>query len=278
VNTGSKGLHDMLTLKSLSKAFGETTAVHDVSLTFREGQMVGVIGRSGAGKSTLLRLLNRLTDPTSGEILFDGRDIARLRGRELRRWRSQCAMIFQQFNLVGRMDVLGNVISGRLFDMPSWRAMARVYTRTERAAAIRALHRLDMAQTALQRAETLSGGQQQRVAIARALMQEPRIVLADEPIASLDPLNAEIVMKALRDINRSDGITVICNLHTLDTARNYCNRIVGMRLGRVVFEGTPEELTPAVVRDIYGADADFDENATSTRITHVEPARVAASA
>jgi phosphonate transport system ATP-binding protein len=257
----------MLSLKSLTKSFKATTAVDSVSLEIEQGQMVGVIGRSGAGKSTLLRLINRLSDLTDGEILFEGRDVARMRGRELRRWRSDCAMIFQQFNLVGRMDVLGNVISGRLFEMPSWRAMLQVWTPEERALAIRALDRLDMAQTALQRAETLSGGQQQRVAIARALAQEPRMMLADEPIASLDPLNAKVVMDALRDINRQDGITVICNLHTLDTARNYCHRIVGMLKGRVIFDGTPAQLTPDVVRDIYGAEhGEIDESATSTSL------------
>jgi len=257
----------MLKLNGLSKSFGETAAVREVSLSIESGQMVGVIGRSGAGKSTLLRLLNRLSDPTGGEILFEGRDIARLRGRDLRRWRSECAMIFQQFNLVGRLDVLGNVISGRLFHMPSWRAMAQVYTAEERAMAIRALDRLDMAPAALQRAETLSGGQQQRVAIARALAQSPKIILADEPIASLDPLNAKIVMDSLHDINRTEGLPVICNLHTLDTARKYCDRIIGMLHGRVVFDGRPEQLTAGVVRDIYGAEgADLDETTTSTAI------------
>ena len=257
----------MLALKSLTKSFKATTAVDSVCLELAQGEMVGVIGRSGAGKSTLLRLINRLSDPTDGEIVFDGKDVAKMRGRELRKWRSDCAMIFQQFNLVGRMDVLGNVISGRLFEIPSWRAMAQVWTPEERALAIRALDRLDMAQTALQRAETLSGGQQQRVAIARALAQQPRMMLADEPIASLDPLNAKVVMDALRSINRDDGITVMCNLHTLDTARNYCDRIVGMLEGRVMFDGTPAQLTPDVVRDIYGAaHGDIDENATSTSL------------
>ncbi|MEM1150249.1 MAG: phosphonate ABC transporter ATP-binding protein [Pseudomonadota bacterium] len=262
----------MLTLEGLSRQFGTKVAVNGVTLEIPDGQMVGVIGRSGAGKSTLLRLLNRLIDPSSGQILFKDRDIAKLKGKELRRWRSDCAMIFQQFNLVGRMDVIGNVVSGRLFDMPSWRAMAQVYTREERALAIRALDRLGMAEYALQRAETLSGGQQQRVAIARALTQNPEIMLADEPIASLDPLNAKLVMDALRDINKADGITVICNLHTLDTARNYCERVIGMSGGSVVFDGSPAELTTAKVREIYGAEADdFDEGATSTALTGAKP-------
>ncbi|MEO1001249.1 MAG: ATP-binding cassette domain-containing protein, partial [Pseudomonadota bacterium] len=154
------------------------------------------------------------------------------------------------------------------YDLPVHRALFRLYTPEERAFAIRALDRLGMAHTALQRAETLSGGQQQRVAIARALAQEPKMLLADEPIASLDPLNAKIVMDALRTINRQDGITVICNLHTLDTARGYCDRIVGMQAGRVVFDGTPEDLTTDVARTIYGAEAEeaFNEAATSTSL------------
>ena len=259
----------MLKLDKLTRRFKDTVAVSRANLQIPDGQMVGIIGRSGAGKSTLLRLLNRLIDPSEGQILFGDTDIARLKGRELREWRSNCAMIFQQFNLVGRLDVLTNVMTGRLFDMPSLRAMAQVFTAEERAMAIQALDRLGMAHTALQRAETLSGGQQQRVAIARALAQTPRILLADEPIASLDPLNAKIVMDSLRAINREDGITVICNLHTLDTARQYCDRIIGMQDGRIVFDGTPAQLTIGMAREIYGAEADeaFNEAATSTSLT-----------
>lgn len=221
----------MLKLDGLSKHFGTTKAVDDVTLTIPDGQMVGIIGRSGAGKSTLLRMINRLADPTAGELQFDDLDVGRLKGRELLRWRSDCAMIFQQFNLVGRLDVLTNVLTGRLFEHGFHTSLIKSFTPAERAFAIRALDRLTMAHTAVQRADTLSGGQQQRVAIARALMQQPRILLADEPIASLDPLNAKVVMDALRTINQEDGITVICNLHTLDTARTYCDRVIGMAQG-----------------------------------------------
>ncbi|WP_071673526.1 phosphonate ABC transporter ATP-binding protein [Nioella nitratireducens] len=269
----------MLKLDKLTRRFKDTVAVSSASLDIPDGQMVGIIGRSGAGKSTLLRLLNRLIDPSDGQILFGDNDIAQLRGRDLRAWRSDCAMIFQQFNLVGRLDVLTNVMTGRLFEMPGWRAMAQIFTAEERALAVQALDRLGMAHTALQRAETLSGGQQQRVAIARALAQQPRILLADEPIASLDPMNAKIVMDSLRSINREDGITVICNLHTLDTARDYCDRIIGMQDGRVVFDGTPEQLTLGMARDIYGAEAGeaFNEAATSTSLgARPAPARATA--
>ncbi len=258
----------MLELMQLTKRFGDTTAVDGVTLDIPDGQMVGVIGRSGAGKSSLLRMINRLGDPTDGSITYEGREIGTLKGRALREWRNECAMVFQQFNLVGRLDVLTNVMSGRLFHHGFATSMLGVFSARERAFAIRALDRLGMAHTALQQTDTLSGGQMQRVAIARALVQEPRIMLADEPIASLDPMNAKLVMDALRRICREDGLTVICNLHTLDTARTYCDRVVGMRDGRVVFEGASTALTDRAAREIYGAEADeaFSESMTSTSL------------
>jgi phosphonate transport system ATP-binding protein len=256
-------------LRNVTRRFGERTAVNDVTLEIPQGQMVGIIGRSGAGKSTLLRMINRLTDPSSGSIHFGDLEVSRLRGNALRGWQRDCAMIFQQFNLVPRLDVLTNVLLGRLNHRSTVMSLLSVFTREERIMAIAALERLGIEQTALQRAGTLSGGQQQRVAIARALMQAPKMVLADEPIASLDPLNAKIVMDALRDINEREGITVITNLHTLDTARGYCERIIGMADGHVVFDGTPSELTSDAVHAIYGSDRDgagIDESMTSTSI------------
>ena len=265
--------HDLV-LTDLSRSFGETRAVDRVSLRIPAGQFVGVIGRSGAGKSTLLRLLNRLVDPTGGQILHGQTDVTALKGRALRDWRRDCAMIFQQFNLVDRLDVLTNVLVGRLADHGFLTSMAMRFSDAERTEAIRALDRLDLAPQALQRAGTLSGGQQQRVAIARALVQRPKIMLADEPIASLDPGNATRVMEALRNINREDGLTVLTNLHTLDTAREYCDRIVAMRAGRVMFDGTARQLTDDVVRDIYGSEglAEFNEAVTSTKVRVPEPA------
>ena len=259
----------MLKLTNVSRRFNGKTAVDSINAEIAEGEMLGVIGRSGAGKSTLLRMINRLTDPSEGSIEFGGRDVSKLRGAELRAWRADCAMIFQQFNLVGRVDVLTNVLLGRLNSRPTMMSLLNIFSHEERLDAIRALDRLDIAQTALQRAGTLSGGQQQRVAIARALMQSPKIILADEPIASLDPRNAQIVMDSLKSINQQQGITVIVNLHTLDTARAYCKRIIGMAAGRVVFDGTPDELTEAAAREIYGADGlkeAFSEAITSTSI------------
>jgi len=257
----------VLQISNLTKAFGDTIALDSVSLTVRPGEMVAVIGRSGAGKSTLLRSINRLNSVTSGDIRFEEQCVGALGGRQLRVWRRNCAMVFQQFNLVGRMDVLSNVLIGRVSYQSQLRSCFKLFTRAERALAVMALERVEMSDFALQRADTLSGGQQQRVAIARALVQEPRILLADEPIASLDPRSAMQVMALLRDINRRDGITVICNLHTLDTARSYCDRIVGMRAGRVVFDGPATQLDTQTARGIYGAGAEeepFDEIVTST--------------
>ncbi|MFZ5780597.1 MAG: phosphonate ABC transporter ATP-binding protein [Pseudomonadota bacterium] len=244
----------MLRLEGVTKSFGNKRAVDQVSLVVPTGQLVGVIGRSGAGKSTLLRMINRLGDPTGGRILFGDTDVTALKGRELRRWRARCAMIFQQFNLAGRMDVLTNVMMGRAFHVPTSRALLKLWTDLEKAQALSALESLDMARLAGQRADTLSGGQQQRVAIARALVQEPDMVLADEPIASLDPRNTKIVMDALLHINKHFGITVVCNLHSLDLARAYCDRLVGMAAGRVVFDDVPAALTDSVARDLYGLE------------------------
>jgi phosphonate transport system ATP-binding protein len=262
----------MLEIRKLTKSFGANTAVDAVTLSFDRPMMVGIIGRSGAGKSTLLRMMNRLTDSTSGSIHFDGRDVTALTGRAMREWQSQCAMIFQQFNLVPRMDVVSNVLHGTLNRRSTFATMFSLWPKEDIHRAIGILERLGIAENATKRAEALSGGQQQRVAIARAVMQDPKIVLADEPIASLDPMNAKLVMDDLRRIHEEDGRMVICNLHTLDTARKYCDRVVGMRGGRVVFDGTPAQLTTGVARDIYGADASFSEATTSTAIPHTETA------
>ncbi|MCA0942418.1 phosphonate ABC transporter ATP-binding protein [Salipiger pacificus] len=256
----------MLTVENLTKRFGANTAVDRASFTVERPMMIGIIGRSGAGKSTFLRMMNRLTDATEGKLVFEGRDVLQLKGSEKRLWQSDCAMIFQQFNLVPRMDVVSNVLHGTLARRGTLATMFNLYPREDIHRAIDILERLGIAAHAAKRAEALSGGQQQRVAIARALMQDPKVVLADEPIASLDPMNAQLVMDDLRRIHDEDGRMVIANLHTLDTARRYCDRVIGMRDGRIVFDGTPAQLTTGVARDIYGAGADFSENATSTEI------------
>ncbi|WP_238367771.1 phosphonate ABC transporter ATP-binding protein [Mesobacterium pallidum] len=256
----------MFELRNVTKRFGDKIAVDRASFIVDRPMMIGIIGRSGAGKSTLLRMLNRLSDSTSGEILFDGQDITHLRGAARRNWQSRCAMIFQQFNLVPRMDVVSNVLHGTLNRRSTLATMFNLYPAADIHRAIEILDRLGIAEQAPKRAEALSGGQQQRVAIARALMQDPAMILADEPIASLDPMNAQVVMDALRRIHEEDGRMVIANLHTLDTARRYCDRVIGMHDGRIVFDGRPDQLTTGIARDIYGAGDDFSEAATSTAI------------
>jgi phosphonate transport system ATP-binding protein len=277
----------MLKVENLTKSFGGLVAVNNVSFTVPTGQMVGIIGRSGAGKSTLLRMINRLSDPTSGRILcdegFDSEvDVATLRGRRVREWRAQCAMVFQQFNLVPRLQVMTNVLLGRISYHSTLPTLLMMFSDHDRALTIRALQRLDMVSHALHRADELSGGQQQRVAIARALVQEPKILLADEPIASLDLRNATIVMDALRRINKEDGITVISNLHLLQTAKDYCDRIIGMRKGEIVFDGLPSQLSDSLARELYGGgagngdeeDVELAFTATSAATPAAEPVRV----
>ena len=247
----------MLVVEGLTCRFGTTAAVDNASFSVAPGGFVGVIGRSGAGKSTLLRMINRLVDPTAGRILFDGIDVTALRGQALREWRAPLRHdlpAVQPGRPARRADQRAD---GPACTHSAWRVAAAAVGREEdRAIALSALEQFDIGRSAAQRADTLSGGQQQRVAIARALVQEPEIILADEPIASLDPRNTRIVMDALLRINRHFGITVICNLHSLDLARSYCDRLVGMAAGRVVFDGAPAALTEHVARELYGLEAD----------------------
>ena len=245
----------MLKIEGLTRRFGDFVAVDGVDLEIPTGQMVGVIGRSGAGKSTLLRMIDRLVEPSAGRIAFEAREVTALSGASLRHWRRDCAMVFQQFALVDRLDVLTNVMMGRLDHMTAWRSFLKLWSGEDKAIALSALELFDIAGLAAHRAGSLSGGQQQRVAIARALVQEPRVILADEPIASLDPRNTKVVMDALLRVNRDFGITVLTNLHSIDLAKRYCDRLIGMKAGRVVFDGTPRDLTDAVVRDLYGLEA-----------------------
>jgi len=256
----------VLHIRNVTCLFGQKAAVDNASFQVDRPGFVGIIGRSGAGKSTLLRMMNRLTHISSGAIIFEGRNIASLQGADKRAWQGQCAMIFQQFNLVPRLDVAANVMHGLLNRRSTLATMFNLWSDADITRALEILERLGIAEQAPKRAEALSGGQQQRVAIARALMQDPKVILADEPIASLDPMNAQIVMDTLRRIHDEDGRMVVVNLHTLDTARRYCDRVIGMRDGRIVFDGTPDQLTTGVARDIYGADASFSETATSTSI------------
>jgi phosphonate transport system ATP-binding protein len=245
----------MLQIQGLGKTFDSKPALQNVTLEIKDGTFVGIIGRSGAGKSTLLRCINRLVNPSTGRILCNGLDVTTLSGKPLRDWRANCGMIFQQFNLAGRLDVMTNVLMGRLNSMNTFSSLLEVWPEAEKLNALRALAQLDLADFAGQRAESLSGGQQQRVAIARTLVQNPKIILADEPVASLDPRNTQTVMDALKVLNQRSGITVLCNLHSLELARSYCSRLIGMKAGRVVFDGLPEVLTDDAVIDLYGLEA-----------------------
>ncbi|MFM2091166.1 MAG: phosphonates import ATP-binding protein PhnC [Planctomycetota bacterium] len=249
-----------ITVRGLRKTFGKHRALDGVDLDIAPGEMVALLGASGSGKSTLIRHLCGLTaaDRGAGEVLLDGRPVqrgGRIDGR-VRDRRAEVGVVFQQFNLVGRLPVITNVLCGALHRQPAWRTLPGWFPRTEREQAMACLHRVGMSAQAAQRASTLSGGQQQRVAIARTLLQRARAILADEPIASLDPESARSVMQNLRDINRRDGTTVVVSLHQVEHARAWCRRAVAMRDGRIVFDGPAKELTDERLSAIYGCSAE----------------------
>jgi phosphonate transport system ATP-binding protein len=246
----------LVSVKDLIKIYPTgTRALDGVSLEFHKGEFVVLIGLSGSGKSTLLRCINRLVDPTSGTVTFDGTDVTRSSGAALRRVRRRIGMIFQQFNLVRRSSVFSNVLAGRLGYRSTWRTVLGRPTRDDVALAFENLGRVGIADRAFSRADALSGGQQQRVGIARALMQEPELMLADEPVASLDPATSHSVMKYLEEINKKDGITVICSLHFLSLARRYGTRVIALKGGKVAFDGKPADIDDRRFKEIYGEDA-----------------------
>jgi len=242
----------VIRVRGLSKEYpGGTRALDGVNLDIASGEFVALIGPSGAGKSSLLRCLNGLVEPTAGEVVVDGERVIGASEEGLRRVRVRVGFVFQQFNLLRRLTVLENVLVGRLAHTPPWRSLVAWFTPRDVARARGALERVGLEGLATRRADTLSGGQQQRVAIARALVQEPRIILADEPMASLDPALSHTVMELLRRINGEDGITVITSLHVLELAMTYGRRIIGLRDGRVVHDGPPESVTPAAANRIF---------------------------
>lgn len=247
----------MLRIENLTKTYPNgTQALKNVSFDVADGEFLVVIGLSGSGKSTLLRCINRLIEPTSGKILWDDVDITQANAGEMRRIRRQIGMVFQQFNLVKRSKVITNVLSGRLGYSNSWSSLLGIWPRADRERAIKALNRVGIADKASSRADALSGGQQQRVGIARALMQEPRLILADEPVASLDPVLAHSILQYLEALNRADGVTVICSLHFLDLVHRYATRVVALKDGVKVFEGLPKEIDRARFKEIYGEEAE----------------------
>ncbi|GIO57676.1 MULTISPECIES: phosphonate ABC transporter ATP-binding protein [Paenibacillus] len=250
----------MIEFDHVSKVYPNgTVGLRDINLTIKEGELVVIVGLSGAGKSTFLRSINRLNEISSGEIRVGGQSVTRAAGRQLRLIRRDIGMVFQNFNLIKRQNVLSNVLSGRVGYHSTLRTMLGWFPKPDVAIALEALNRVNIREKAYIRADQLSGGQQQRVSIARALAQEARVILADEPVASLDPLTTRQVMDDLKRINREMNITTVINLHFIDLAREYATRIIGLRAGEVVFDGTPEEATDEALAEIYGRPVLKDE-------------------
>lgn len=247
----------MLRVEHLNKVYPNgTVALKDVSFEVKDGEFLAVIGLSGSGKSTLLRCINRLIEPTSGKIMWDDIDITAAPTSELRNIRRQIGMIFQQFNLVKRSSVLMNVLSGRLGYINPTQSLFNYFSPADQQRAFTNLEKLGLSDKAYVRADSLSGGQQQRVGIARALMQEPKLVLADEPVASLDPVLAHSILKYLEQLNKESGITVLCSLHFLDLVHRYATHAIALKDGQLVFQGLPKEIDDAQFKAIYGQEAE----------------------
>lgn len=244
----------LLEFRNVNKVYnGETKALNNVSFSLKEGEFVSIIGSSGAGKSTLLRCINRLVDVTSGEVIFDGKDVTKLGKQELRGVRTQAGMIFQHYNLVNRLSVVENVLHGKLGEKSSISGMLGRYSEEEKKEAFEILDLLRLSDQAYKRCDELSGGQKQRVGIARAIMQHPKLIMCDEPIASLDPNSAKVIMDHLKEINQKMNITCLVNLHQVDVALNYSERIIGVNAGEIVYDGASADLTPKEIHQIYGS-------------------------
>jgi phosphonate transport system ATP-binding protein len=231
-------------------------ALRNVTVRVHRGEFLAVIGLSGSGKSTLLRCINRLVEPSEGRVYFEGEDVTHLRGEALRRHRQRIGMVFQHFNLIERRSVLENVLVGALGRVPVWRSLLGNFSAELVQEALHNLEIVGLAEKAAEPVRALSGGQKQRVAIARALMQRPQVLLADEPVASLDPATAHSVLRYLEQLNREHGLTIVCSLHFLSLVRRYASRVVALRTGELVFEGAAEEITPERFRHIYGEEAE----------------------
>jgi phosphonate transport system ATP-binding protein len=249
----------MLEVKNLTKVYPDgTVALKDVGFVVEDGDFLVIIGLSGSGKSTLLRCINRLIEPTEGKVFLDGNEVTNADSTELRHFRRKIGMIFQHFNLVDRSSVLTNVLSGRLGYLPEWQSFLHQFPAKVKADAYRALERVGISDQAKKRADELSGGQRQRVGIARALMQDPSMLLADEPVASLDPVLAHTILGYLEALNRESHISVLCSLHYLDLVQRYATRVIGLRDGEIVYRGDREDIrkmTDAQFKEIYGEEA-----------------------
>lgn len=247
----------MLKVEHLNKVYPNgTVALKDVSFQVKDGEFLAVIGLSGSGKSTLLRCINRLIEPTSGKIIWNDQDITAVPASQLRNVRRQIGMIFQQFNLVKRSSVMTNVLSGRLGYIDPSQSLFNYFSPEDQKRALASLDQVGLAEKAYVRADSLSGGQQQRVGIARALMQDPKLILADEPVASLDPVLSHSILKYLEQLNKDRGITVLCSLHFLDLVHRYATRAIALKDGQLVFEGLPKQIDDAQFKSIYGQDAE----------------------
>ena len=247
----------MLEIKNLTKVYeGGTQALTDVSFTVKPGEFLAVIGLSGSGKSTLLRCINRLIEPTAGQVIWNGEDITAASQDEMLRIRRKIGMIFQHFNLVSRSKVITNVLAGRLGYVNPAMSLVNRFPKSDMENAIKQLDRVGIANQAFKRADELSGGQQQRVGIARAMMQEPEIILADEPVASLDPVLAHSIMQYLETINQEYGVMVLCSLHFLDLVHRYADRAIALNEGLLMFDGTPDEIDDEKFKEIYGKEAE----------------------
>jgi phosphonate transport system ATP-binding protein len=250
----------MIQFKDVVKTYpGGVTALRGVNLEIQQGEFVAIIGLSGAGKSTLLRSINQMHTITSGSLKVNGVEVSSLRGEELRRFRRKIGMVFQSFNLVKRTTVIKNVLAARVADMPLWKSLLGIYTKADKILALEALDNVGILEKAYVRADMLSGGQQQRVALARCLAQQPDIILADEPVASLDPLTSQQVMADFVKINRQFNITVVANMHHVDIATKYANRIIGIKAGEIVYDGPSDKLTNDTLTEIYGRDLTKDD-------------------
>lgn len=246
---------ELLKLDNISKEYkGGTKALSNVSFSAKDGEFISIIGPSGAGKSTLLRCINKMIDTSEGEVIFDNTHLNGLKKKELRKLRTKIGMIFQNYNLVDRLSVIENVLHGRLGYKSTIDGVIGRYSEEEKKQAFNILEKLGLQNEAYKRCDELSGGQKQRVGIARALIQNPKLVLCDEPIASLDPNSSKIIMDHLKMINKEMGITCILNLHQVDVAQKYSDKIIGINGGKKIFEGTPSELTQEKIHEIYGSD------------------------
>ncbi len=250
----------MIKFENVDKVYGNgVKAMDNVSLTIEQGEFVAIIGLSGAGKSTLIRTINKMIDITSGKLTVNGVDVSKLSGASLRKFRRKIGMVFQSFNLISRISVIKNVLSARVADLSLPRVLFGLYSKKDKILALESLDKVGILEKAYIRADQLSGGQQQRVALARTLAQTPEIILADEPVAALDPVMADVVMEDFKRINRDLNITVIINIHHVDLALQYADRIIGIRAGQIVFDGPTADITQDVLKDIYGRSLTEDD-------------------